>query len=78
MEFLVEYAMLIYHEIYPAGKHIEKVTVSRNLRQGRLQEVGLTQILVDHAPLLPTCHVGLHVDFSSTKLFLGPSPPSVK
>ena len=54
--------------------------VSRNLRQTHMLEVGLTQILVNHAPLSIVCHVGLHVDFSSTKFFWAfrPSPPSVK
>ena len=45
--------------------------VSRNLRQAHLLEVGLMQIPVDHAPLSTTCHVGLHVDFSSTNFSLG-------
>ena len=45
--------------------------VSRNLRQAHLLEVGLTQITVDHAPLSITCHVGLHVDFSSMNFSLG-------
>jgi hypothetical protein len=55
--------------------------VSRNLRQAHLLEVGMTQILVDHAPFSITCHVGLHVDFSSTNFFFltfRPSPSSVK
>ena len=46
--------------------------VFRNLRRAHLLEVGLTQIPVDHAPLSTTCHVGLHVDFSSTNFFWGP------
>ena len=60
--------------------------VSRNLRHGHLLEVGLTQILVNYAPLSTTCHVELHVDLSSTNFMslglhllvwseLGRSPP---
>jgi hypothetical protein len=45
--------------------------VSWNFRQTHLLEVGLTQISVDHAPLSIVCHVGLHVDFSSTNFYLG-------
>ena len=40
-----------------------------NLGQAHLLEVGLTQILVDHALLSTTYHVGLHVDFSSSTNF---------
>ena len=49
----------------------EKIMVSQNLRQAHLLEVGLTKILVDHAPLSTTCHVGLHVDFLSMNFSLG-------
>jgi hypothetical protein len=45
--------------------------VSRNFCQTHLLEEGLTQILVDHAPLSIVRHVGLHVDFSSTNFLLG-------
>jgi len=45
--------------------------VCRNLRQAYLLEVGLTQIPADHAALSIVCHVGLHVDFSSTNFSLG-------
>ena len=45
--------------------------VSCNFHQAHLMKVGLMQILVDHAPLSTTCHVGLHVDFSSTNFSLG-------
>ena len=40
--------------------------VLQNLRQVHLLEVGLIQIPTYHAPLFKTCHVGLHIDFSST------------
>jgi len=62
------------------GKYIRKNMVSRNFRQTRLLDVGLTQILVDHAPLSIVSHVGLHVDFPSTNFIWAfrPSPPSVK
>ena len=49
---------------------LEKIVISKNLYQAHLLEVDLTQIPVDHAPLPTTCHVGLHVDFSSTNFFL--------
>ena len=49
----------------------KKITVSRNFRQTHLLEVGMTQILVDHAPLFIVHHVKLHVDFSSTNVFGG-------
>jgi hypothetical protein len=58
-------------EIYPAGKNIKKIMVSQDFCQTHLLEMGLTQILVDHAPLSIVCHVGLHVDFSSTNFFWG-------
>jgi hypothetical protein len=45
--------------------------VSQNLRQAHLLEVELTQIPVDHAHLSTTCHVGLHVEFSSTNFSWG-------
>ena len=41
-----------------------------NFHQDNLLEVGLTQIMVYHAPLSTTCHVGLHVDFSSPNFSL--------
>ena len=58
----------------------------RNLSQAYLSEVGVTQIPTNHAPLSTTCHVGLHVNFSSMNIFsfsfffwaFRPSPPSVK
>ena len=43
----------------------EKIMISRKFRHTHLLEVGLTQILVDHAPLSIVRHVGLHVEFSS-------------
>jgi hypothetical protein len=54
--------------------------VFRNLYQAYLLKVGLMQISAYHTPLSTTCHVGLHVDFSSTSFSLGfrLSPPSVK
>ena len=59
-------------EICHAGKNIKKnVMVSHNFRQAHFFEVGLTQILVDHASLSTICHVGLHVDFSFTNFSLG-------
>ena len=45
--------------------------VCRNLRQAYLLEVSLTQIPANHGALSTTCHVGLHVDFSSTSFSLG-------
>ena len=60
----------IYFGICHDGrKNIKKIMVSRNLHEAHLQEVGLTQIPVDRAPLSIVCHVGLHVDFSSTNFF---------
>ena len=41
--------------------------VSWNLRQTHLLEVDLTIIPEDHETLSIVRHVGLHVDFSSTK-----------
>jgi hypothetical protein len=61
----------IYPEICLVGKNIKKIMISRNFCQTHLLEVGLTQIPVDHAPLFIVCHVGLHVDFSSTNFLLG-------
>src|ERR1700738_3989491 len=57
LHFVLKYVMLDFF--------YKKVIVYRNLCQAHLLEVGLTQIPVDHAPLSTTCHVGLHVDFSS-------------
>jgi hypothetical protein len=51
-------------DISPDGKNKIK-------NHGLPEEVGLTQIPVDHAPLSIVRHVGLHVDFSSTNFFLG-------
>jgi len=59
----------ICHEIYLVGKNTKKFMVSQNFCQTHLLEVGLTQIMVDHAPLSIVCCVGLHVDFSSTNFF---------
>jgi len=64
-------SLAICLEICHAGKNIKKIMVSRNFRQTHLLEVGLMQILVDHAPLSIVRHVGLHVDFSSTNFFGG-------
>jgi hypothetical protein len=61
----------IYPEICHAEKNIKKIMVSGNFRQTHLQEVGLTKIMGDHAPLSIMCHVGLHVEFSSMNVFLG-------
>ena len=58
LEFVLQYVLL--------EKLSKKIMVSQTLRQTHLLEVGLMQIPVDHAPLCTTCHVGLHVDFSST------------
>ena len=45
--------------------------VTRNLRQAHLLEVGLMKIPGDHETLSTVRHVGLHVDFSSMKSYLG-------
>jgi hypothetical protein len=45
-------------EICHAIKNITKIMVSLNFCQTHFLEVGLTQILVDHAPLSIVCHVG--------------------
>ena len=45
--------------------------VFRNLYQAYLLEVGLMQIPTYYASLSTTCHVGLHVDFSSMNFSLG-------
>jgi hypothetical protein len=45
--------------------------VSRNLREVHLLEVGLTKIPGDYETLSIVRHVGLHIDFSSTKSSLG-------
>ena len=50
---------------------LKKIMVSRNLRQAHLLEVGLTKIPGDHETLSIIRHVGLHVDFSSMKSYLG-------
>ena len=52
-------------------KIFKKIMVSRSLRQAHLLKVGLIQIPVDHVPLSTNCHVGIHVDFSSTNFFFG-------
>ena len=46
--------------------------VYRNLCEAYLVEVGLTQITTNHDTLLIVCHVGIHVDFSSMIISLGP------
>jgi hypothetical protein len=45
--------------------------VSRNLREAHLLEVSLMKNLGDHETLSIVRHVGLHVDFSSMKSYLG-------
>ena len=45
--------------------------VSWYLHQAHLLEVNLTQILGNHETLSKVHHLGLHVDFSSTKASLG-------
>ena len=57
----------IYLEICLVGTKNQKVMVLRNLGQAHLQEVGPTKIPGDHETLSIVRHVGLHVDFSSTK-----------
>ena len=52
-------------------KRLKKIVVSWNLCQAHLQEVGLMKISGDHKTLSIVCHVGLHIDFSSTKSSLG-------
>ena len=59
-------------EICPIGKNIhilKRVTVSRNLSQTHLLEVGLTEIPGDREALSIVRHVGLHVDFSFHGVF---------
>ena len=59
-------------KICHAWKNIKKVTVSWNLRRAHLLRVGLAKIPGDHKTGLSIVrHVGLHVDFSSTKSSLG-------
>jgi hypothetical protein len=48
--------------IYPTGKNVKKITVSRNLRQPHLLEMDLMKIPGDHETLSIVRHVGLHVD----------------
>ena len=45
--------------------------VSGNLRQAHLLEVDPTKFTGDHETLSIVPHVGLHIDFSSIKSFLG-------
>ena len=66
----------IYFEICLEISHVEenhfkKFTVSQNLRQAHLLEVGLTRIPSDHETLCIVLHVGLLVDFSSMKSSMG-------
>ena len=63
----MEFALKICHEIYHARKKIKKIY---GLPKFKSQEVGMTQIPVDHAPLSTPCHVGLHVHFSTTNVSL--------
>ena len=44
---------------------------SRNLRQAHLLQVGRMKIMGDHETLSIVHHVGLHVDFSSMKSYVG-------
>ena len=60
----------ICHAICPAGKHIKKIMISKNLRQAHLSGVGLKKIPGDHETLSIVRHVGLHVNFSSMKYSL--------
>ena len=63
LQFVLKYVLL--------EKIIKKIMVSQNFRQTHPLEVGLTQNLVDYAPLSIIRHVGLHVDFSSMNFFWG-------
>ena len=71
LEFVLEYALQYVLKYVMLEFFIKKIMVFWNLRQAHLLEVGLMQIPVDHAPLSTTCHVGLHVDLSSTNFSLG-------
>ena len=58
-------------QICHVGKNIKKSHGLLEFASAHLEEVGLAQIPVDHAPLSTTCHIGLHVDFSSMNFLLG-------
>jgi hypothetical protein len=61
----------ICHAICPGGNHIQKIIVSKNLRQAHLLEMGPMIIPGDHETLSIVFRVDLHVDFSSMKSSLG-------
>ena len=70
LEFILEIS-LQYVMKFVVLENIQKVTVSRNLRQTHLLEAGLTEIPGDHKIISIIRHVGLLVDFSSMRSSLG-------
>ena len=64
MESILDYVLEFAPQFVMLEATIKKVTVSHNLCQVHLLEVGLTKISGDHETLSIVRHVGLHVDFS--------------
>ena len=63
--------LAICHEICLDGNFFKKFTISRIFHQTHHLEVGLTKSLGDHETLSIVRHVGLPVNFSSMKSFVG-------
>ena len=72
LEYVLEFIMESILKFVMLKKYIQTIMVSQNLHQAHLLEVGLTKIPEVHETLSIVCHVGLHVDFSSMKVFFGP------